>query len=250
MNKIILMYHDIYRDSVKESGFQNSSAFQYKVQLDEFEKHVVAVSEYCKKHTNVEVEFTFDDGGVSFFTLAAPVLEKYGLYGTFFISTSYLDTPLFLTTNQLKVLAEHGHRIGSHSHTHPILTELTDKVIAEEWNISVSELNKYVVGGMMASIPNGDGNKTVIRKAAEAEIKVLYTSVPTTQTKTFGDMLIVGRYVVYQGMKTTEVISIIANKNRRRIMYVRWQILQVVKCILGRQYNQLKSFLFKKKSLI
>lgn len=53
------MYHDIYRDSVKESGFQNSSAFQYKVQLDEFEKHVVAVSEYCKKHTNVEVEFTF-----------------------------------------------------------------------------------------------------------------------------------------------------------------------------------------------
>ena len=38
--KIVLMYHDIYCESVSESGFQNASAFQYKVQVDEFEAHV------------------------------------------------------------------------------------------------------------------------------------------------------------------------------------------------------------------
>ena len=222
MSKIVLMYHDIYRDSVKESGFQNASAFQYKIQLDEFEKHVVAVSEYCKKHIDTEVEFTFDDGGVSFLTYVAPTLEKYGLHGTFFISTNYLNTPLFLTTKQLQTLAEHGHRIGSHSHTHPVLTELADKVIAEEWNVSVRELAKYVTSGMTASIPNGNGNKSVIRKAVEAGIKVLYTSVPTTRTKTLGDMLIAGRYVVYQGMKTKDVMAIVASKRKRRMMYIRW----------------------------
>lgn len=250
MSKIVLMYHDIYRDSVNESGFQNNSAFQYKVQLDEFENHVIAISEYCKKHTDVEVEFTFDDGGVSFFTNIAPILEKYGLYGTFFISTNYLDTPLFLTTKQLRILAEHGHRIGSHSHTHPILTELAERAITAEWNISVSELKKYVIDGMTASIPHGVGNKTVIKKAAEAGVKVLYTSVPTTRIKTFSDMLIVGRYVVYQGMKTTDVLAIVANKNRRRMIYARWRLLQISKNILGNQYSQMKSLLLKKKPLI
>lgn len=250
MNRIVLMYHDIYCDSIKESGFQNISALQYKVQLVEFEKHVSAVTEYCKNHTDVTVEFTFDDGGVSFLTHAAPILEKYGLHGTFFISTNYLNTPLFLTTQQLKTLAEHGHRIGTHTHTHPLLTELSDEEISEEWNVSTSKLKNYIVGEITASIPNGDGNKTVVRKAAETGINVLYTSVPTTRAKTFGNMLIVGRYVIFSGMKAVDVMAIVESKNRRRMMYLRWQILQIIKCVLGKRYNLLKSFLFKQKSFI
>lgn len=243
------MYHDIYRDTVKESGFQNNSSFQYKIQLNQFEEHIIAISAYCRKHTDVEVEFTFDDGGVSFFTYVAPLLEKYGFCGTFFISTNYLNTPLFLTTEQLQILIERGHNIGSHSHTHPILTELVDDVIAEEWNISVNELRKYVSDKVIASVPNGDVNKNVVCKAAEAGIKVLYTSVPTTRTKTLGNMLIVGRYVVYQGMTTKDVMAIVSNKGNRRMIYVRWQILQLIKTLLGRRYNQLKSFFFGLKSL-
>lgn len=242
------MYHDIYRDSVKESGFQNNSAFQYKVQLEEFERHVAAVSEYCKQHTDTEVEFTFDDGGVSFFTYVAPILEKYELHGSFFISTKYLDTPLFLTTEQLHVLVEHGHCIGSHSHSHPVLTDLTDEVIGEEWNLSLNKLEKYIIGEMTASIPNGGESKSVLKKAAEVGIEVLYTSVPTTRTKKLGNMLIKGRYVVYQGMKTEDVMTIVSNKSRRRMMYMRWQILQIIKLILGDRYSRLKYFLLKKKS--
>lgn len=74
--KIVLMYHDLYIQSGTESGFQNESAFQYKIQADEFEKQVKAVVDYCREHIEVQVDFTFDDGGVSFLTLAAPILEN------------------------------------------------------------------------------------------------------------------------------------------------------------------------------
>lgn len=40
MKKVVLMYHDLYLHSSSESGFQNDSAFQYKIQVNEFEKQV------------------------------------------------------------------------------------------------------------------------------------------------------------------------------------------------------------------
>ena len=43
------MYHDLYIQSGAESGFQNESAFQYKIQVDEFEKQVKAVVDYCRE---------------------------------------------------------------------------------------------------------------------------------------------------------------------------------------------------------
>lgn len=247
--KIVLMYHDIYCESVSESGFQNASAFQYKVQVEEFEAHVAAVSEYCKNHPDVKVDFTFDDGGCSFYTLAAPILEKYDRRGTFFISTNYLDTPLFLSMEQLRMLAKRGHRVGSHSHSHPALTCLGEESIAEEWKVSVRKLKGCVIGGMTASVPNGDGNKVVMQKALEAGIQTLYTSVPTTKVNDYDGMKVVGRYVVYQGMSTTDVMSIVGSKSKRRLMYVKWWLLRMVKGALGSNYNKLKRVLFPKHAL-
>lgn len=245
--RIVLMYHDLYRISGIESGFQNQSAFQYKIQVDDFEQQVAAISAYCQTHSDTEVEFTFDDGGVSFLTLAAPILEKYGLRGTFFISTYYLDTPLFLTSKQLQELVERGHRIGSHSHTHPVLTYLPDTEVANEWITSVKELSKFGDNIIYASIPNGNGNKTVMQKASEAGIKYLYTSVPTTKVKNINQMTICGRYVVYQGMTTTDVLSIITNRGKRKRMYFRWLCLQLLKSLLGNYYNKIKQLFFRKK---
>lgn len=245
--RICLMYHDIYQQTPYESGFQQESASQYKIQSDIFEEHVKAVAEYCKEHSHIEVEFTFDDGGVSFLTLAAPILERYGLRGTFFISTAYLNTPQFLATGQLAELANRGHRIGSHSHTHPMLTDLPEEGIAGEWAKSVGILRPFAPDGMTASIPNGDGNATVMKKALEAGIHRLYTSIPTTETTLFENMQVVGRYVVYQGMSAADVLNIISNKAYRRRLYVRWRMLHLVKMCLGTQYDRLKRCYFRIK---
>ena len=81
-----------------------------------------------------DVLFTFDDGGISFLTIIAPILEKYNQKGIFFISTQYIDTPLFLTKKQIKELRERGHIIGSHSHSHPQnISELANSDLLEEY---------------------------------------------------------------------------------------------------------------------
>lgn len=245
MSKIVLMYHDIYCDSVLESGFPYKSTSQYKLRVDEFESHVKAVKEYCDVHDNVEVVFTFDDGGVSFFTLAAPMLEKYGFRGIFFISTKYLNTPTFLTNDQLSELVQRGHVIGSHTHTHSILTDLSNEEIENEWSESIKCLSRYIRDDVIASIPQGYGNTAVVKKALKARIRELYTSVPTIKIEQVEDMLIIGRYVVYQGMTSDDVINIIANKWRRRMMYAKWCLLSGFKTILGKKYDVFKAFILK-----
>jgi peptidoglycan/xylan/chitin deacetylase (PgdA/CDA1 family) len=75
--------------------------------------------------------FTFDDGNMSQYTYAAPVLDSFKFRGTFSIITGSNfvtdDTPgidRYGTWNQFRAMALEGHEIGSHSVTHPALDTL------------------------------------------------------------------------------------------------------------------------------
>ena len=222
---------------------------QYKdmeVFVDIGGQKVKAVVDYCREHIEIQVDFTFDDGGVSFLTLAAPILEKYGLKGIFFISTEYINTPLFLSSAQLQELSDRGHHIGSHAHSHKPLTTLSENEITKEWVNSINLIKPYTTTNISASIPNGDENSIVRKKALEAGINKLYTSVPTTRTKRFYGMPVFGRYVIYQGMTSTDVIAIISNKHHRNKILLKWRLLSLTKNILGNKYNKIKVLLFRR----
>lgn len=233
---ISLMYHDIVTLSDKSSGFQNESAFQYKVEEASFDMQVKALKED-------KVVFTFDDGGESFYTKAAPILEKYGKKGVFFISTAYLDSPGFLTKQQLKSLVEHGHVVGSHSHTHPEnFTKLSKEDIRSEWSVSYNIL-KEILGttGIPASIPNGYASKVVLDEAIGCGYTDIYTSQPTTKVKMYKQHRIIGRYVVHDNMSIKDVKTLIRNKNTRLMMSIKWHCLNVIKVILGSSYDTIKA---------
>ncbi|MCD8033192.1 MAG: hypothetical protein LUF83_02685 [Alistipes sp.] len=81
---INLMYHCVYRESVAESGgFQGIGPNLYKIDVERFEQHILDAVEYCQKYPDTEIAFTFDDGGISSYSLIAPLLERYGLKGIF-----------------------------------------------------------------------------------------------------------------------------------------------------------------------
>lgn len=244
--KIALMYHDVYTETPHESGFQNASAFQYKISVSEFEAQVKAISEYCKKNIDTEVEFTFDDGGISFLNVIAPILEKYNQKGIFFITTKFLNTPLFLDDKQLEELHRHGHIIGSHSHSHNEMSKLNDEEINNEWKKSLRILQKFTSNDIYASIPNGDTRNYVELSAEKHKIKKLYTSTPTTKNNCRGNMDLIGRYVVYQGMTSKEVLTIISSFSCRKKMYLKWYVLRIIKLLFGNKYNKIKSKFFRK----
>ncbi|MCJ7750259.1 MAG: polysaccharide deacetylase family protein [Armatimonadetes bacterium] len=94
------------------------------------------------------VVITFDDGWSSTRTHALPILHRYGMTATAFVTTDPqasvfdpardVDPPL--RPEEWSALAEAGWEIGSHTHTHPPLVECGDDRLREELSRSRAEL--------------------------------------------------------------------------------------------------------------
>jgi peptidoglycan/xylan/chitin deacetylase (PgdA/CDA1 family) len=98
------------------------------------------------------VAITFDDAYTSVFERAFPILERLGFPATVFVPTAFPgnESPLAwpgidhwlsgphrrelmpMSWGQLSDLMEAGWEIGSHTHTHPMLTDLDDESLARE----------------------------------------------------------------------------------------------------------------------
>lgn len=235
------MYHDISVGTDMSSGFQTQVSMDYKVDARIFEKQVKA----CK---GKDVVFTFDDGGESFITVAAPILEKYGFKGIFFISTKQINTKGFLSTEQIKELDARGHTIGSHTHSHPKnLSLLSYNEIIEEWKVSVDILSTILDKRVfIASIPNGRGSEIVTKAAKYAGITELHTSEPTTKNKMKEGITLVGRYAILRSMETKLVSNIINSRMARLRLRIRWHIINMFKVVIGKYYYNLRQTLVKK----
>lgn len=249
MKKIVLMYHDVYSSTEKESGFQYPTSYPYKISATKFEEHVRFVYNYCKQNNISQdtFEFTFDDGGESFHRVVTPILEKYGFKGIFFISTLHIESDKFLTIEQIKALQQQGHTVASHSHSHPRnMTELSMNELLMEWQTSVQILEKILENPVrIASIPSGYNSKDVTAAAAQAGIKILYTSKPTTKYTYTSDIILIGRYVIHCNTSIETLNKIISNAYYRRKMLFRWMLINCAKRILGTQYNNIKKYLLR-----
>jgi hypothetical protein len=67
----------------------------------------------------------FDDGNVTDYSIAKPILDEYHLVGVSAIITSYINKPNFLSLDEIKALAADNWEIVSHTVDHPDLTTLT-----------------------------------------------------------------------------------------------------------------------------
>lgn len=73
------------------------------------------------------VILSFDDGWKDQFKYAFPILKKYGYRATFFVFTNSIDQKSFFSLEQLREMLAAGMIIGSHTRTHPYLTQIRDR---------------------------------------------------------------------------------------------------------------------------
>lgn len=76
------------------------------------------------------VMITFDDSRAEHSEIAAPVMEKYGFKGVFFIMTITYNKKNYMTTQQIADLAKEGNTIGLHSWDHTMVTKYKE---AADW---------------------------------------------------------------------------------------------------------------------
>jgi peptidoglycan/xylan/chitin deacetylase (PgdA/CDA1 family) len=199
-----LTYHDITsRDEREEFGFPGPLAARYKLEPEDFEAHLDAIASDGLRvgvpgaDPQAQVVLSFDDGGASAMR-AAEALERRGWRGQFFITTSRLDTPGFLSTEEVRELARRGHGVGSHSHSHPTyMGRLTRAELDREWERS-RELLHGVLGSppAIASVPGGYMSKGVASAAAAAGYELLFTSEPTARVARL-ELPVRGRYTIW-----------------------------------------------------
>lgn len=84
------------------------------------------------------VMLTFDDTDLPQYTIAKPTMEKYGFKGMFFIMTVSLGRPHYMSSQQVKELAQAGNDIGSHTWDHKNIKQFTDA----DWAIQIDKPTK------------------------------------------------------------------------------------------------------------
>ncbi len=200
-----LMYHDVASPQAREEvGFPGSLAARYKLTPEHFEAHLDAVRASGLEVGTLDglgpapaVAITFDDGGRSA-PIAAGALERRGWRGQFFITTSLIGTPGFLTAEELLALHRGGHVIGSHSHTHPTyMGRLSRAELETEWQRSRDVLGELLgAAPRTASVPGGFLSSEVIATAARAGYELLFTSEPSGRLLQ-RELAVRGRYTIW-----------------------------------------------------
>jgi peptidoglycan/xylan/chitin deacetylase (PgdA/CDA1 family) len=153
----ILMYHrievpplgaDKYRIDLSappisfERQLQYLSANSYKtISLADIYDHLSTGKPLPPK----PVVLTFDDGYRDAYTAAFPLLKKYRMIGTFFITTDFINykNPDHLTWPMVREMANSGMSIESHARTHRDLRGVGNAVLVWELLGPVEQISYY-----------------------------------------------------------------------------------------------------------
>lgn len=106
----ILMYHRFSR--LPESGGVSAEEFEWQVRYIAQHFNPVTVSQIAsslygsQKLPRNSVAITVDDGYQDFYSIAWPILKKYGVPATFYVTTGFVDDAIWLWPDQLRYLLE------------------------------------------------------------------------------------------------------------------------------------------------
>ena len=178
----ILLYHlvrdEVYGDYeylfVKESDFENQLREIQRLHYQTFFADELSQI----KNEEKALVLTFDDGYSDCYETVFPLLKKYGIKATFFISPSLIGKENHLTKAQILEMQESGLcRFGSHTVNHIRLNEASTPEIERE----LSESKKFLedlTGEKIQSLayPNGAYNDLVELLAEKCGYLYCYTT--------------------------------------------------------------------------
>ena len=144
VNLPILMYHHVMNPSAADSELTRGLTVDpasFEAQLSYLQqqgyqsvsmRQLFGALYYGEPLPNKPVLLTFDDGYADNYFQAAPVLEKYGFTGIFYIITGLVGSEGYMSWEQVLELEQKGMEIGAHTATHPDLTMLDGEALLEE----------------------------------------------------------------------------------------------------------------------
>lgn len=124
-----------------------------------------------------DVRISFDDGNASDLDVALPALRERGLKATFFVVAGRLDTPGFLSTEDVATLSAAGMTIGCHGMHHRAWRRLSDRDLREELLEARRRLEQIAGCPVaLAACPFGSYDRRVLSALRRFDYERVFTS--------------------------------------------------------------------------
>lgn len=201
---VVLMYHNIVFG--RTGGEYNRDLYNFehdlvflrnRTQIIGFDELPYVQSGKIKLDTDASI-ITFDDGDLSIYAVAFPILKKYNIKATFFIITDYVGTTGYVSWSQLKEMADYRNEkgeklfnIGSHSLDHKRFDEIPADQIPRELSESKFAIEKNIYSPVWYfALPfgAGAGRKEIIETAKNSGYRGIRASAPGVMTPATIDM--------------------------------------------------------------
>jgi peptidoglycan/xylan/chitin deacetylase (PgdA/CDA1 family) len=179
-DKLYLLYHELRT---------RRSDYSYVLETGQFEKHVDLFLELRKRQPpGFYPEITFDDGHISNFEFALPILQSRAIKAWFFITTGWTgQRPGYMGWRELRALQEAGQQIGAHGWSHTLLTHCDPSQLQKELvEARLTLEDKLGVSITAMSLPGGRSNQRVLAACREAGYTQVFTSVPKAELQPTG----------------------------------------------------------------
>ena len=170
-SELVLCFHGLGNPP----SFIPSEEVPYWISVEKFTGILDQVSDLPSG--SPKVILTFDDGNVSDFNFALPLLSKRGLTATFFIVAGYVGKTSYLDTAMIKDLLDAGMKIGSQGMNHLNWRTLDEKSLATEVVVARRKLEDMTQGPITTvAIPFGSYDRRVLRQLMIEPWECIYTT--------------------------------------------------------------------------
>jgi len=185
----VLTYHGLASpDKIGAGRLGNRfwvSRLQFENQLSEIRRAGVAIkllrtlrpSDSTREDNRPAVVLTFDDGRVSDYEVAFPVLAQAQARAEFFLNTANVGKPGFLNWQQVNEMRRAGMSFQSHGHHHVDLCSLPLSELARQLRDSKRILEEHLQCSVdFLAVPYGQFNSRLISEARATGYRAVCTS--------------------------------------------------------------------------
>lgn len=252
---LALTFHRINREAITSKSLLDTSIERYIITADRFEQAInmispercCTVSEYFEKKDGDCLIPTFDDGFISDFEIAFPILMNKKVKGTFFITAKNVALPGYTSVAHLREMNEAGMEIGSHGLTHHYLVSIPRNEAIREICESKEKLEQEIGLEVTSFAPVGGHYKKWMEEVAyNSGYRVFATMIPG-RTNGGGDFILLRRNHI-QSHHDAEYLYRLINGHYGTLILnrFRYNLLQIPKSILGiHNYDFAKKYLLK-----
>ena len=182
----------------------------------------------------VAAKLTFDDGHISNYDIAFPMLAERGMTADFFLTANWIGKrPDYMDWSQVRSLYAAGQRIGAHGWSHKLFTHCSSKELNLEL-VASRKLLEDELGSPVTSLsfPGGRFNERIVAACMDAGYTSMFTSIPQLATLPIGSLT--GRLNVRGDWPLTYIDSLLdPKKNVLRDLERRDKLKGLAKKILG-----------------